>query len=379
MAFTAGCAFSKPLARIVINGGMALTLTSIACNRVIFAFRGLLTEFNEGQSRSRPNPPPSHRGKFVDDTNRTQEENGVFTTDAEALDDEYIAYTRHDMTTRELASRDDSQSERTTRKVPASPLSMRSDEPSTKQVSWRAEKNRPRRFEFPFRSHQASTSTDLTRESIPEGGAGTTESGRLARPEMQRPSLPSLNSQTPLNPTSPATDAVTTPTTDSSSRFAKPLLSPTSLKSMARSALRSPPTSPSSQVFNMPISESISDGGGAKSHQGSGSVSFSTSPVSAEHVRRTISSSGTKRHSFWWSRPGSKGSVGADALSIAERAGVGHDVEGRDGLDVVGNAGDDRMMELTLRPRGRERHPLDHQYEMDTLYPDPIDRILDDD
>ncbi|KAG8844311.1 hypothetical protein FRB91_002688, partial [Serendipita sp. 411] len=87
MAFTVGAAFSKPLARTVVNSGMAVNLTSIACNRVIFAFRGLYLDFNTDNLRSRPIPPPSNRGKSVDDAERSLPDNGVMSTDADAYED----------------------------------------------------------------------------------------------------------------------------------------------------------------------------------------------------------------------------------------------------------------------------------------------------
>ncbi|KAG8812785.1 hypothetical protein FRC19_002332 [Serendipita sp. 401] len=362
MAFTVGAAFSKPLARTVVNSGMAVNLTSIACNRVIFAFRGLYLDFNTDNLRSRPIPPPSNRGKSVDDAERSLPDNGVMSTDADAYEDEYIAYTRHDMTTRDLGSKDEDQSDRASEKVPTLPL-------PTTLFTFPANGKRPRRSKFPFHSHHESTSSNFTRDSSREPGTNESKQAR-----QNRSLSPSFNSQSPLVPI-PATIAATTP---DSIQITK-ATSPTSLKSMARGVLKSPPMSPISPGFGR-VSES-SNGEGGRPRQGTEKTLFPSSPPSLEHVRRTPSSSGTKRHSFWWTCPGSKGSGGADALSIAERAGMGNEGDWRDGPDAgVGASGTGGgrggVMEISSRPRGRERHPLDHQYEMETLYIDPIDRVL---
>ena len=343
----------------LLRSSVAPTITSIACNRVIFALRGLYMDITvgEGENRTGPNQHSlSHNVHSISQggTRRVNASQQKHLGKNYEYDDE-VAITRHDVDTKDLSANTDT------------PLQYRDRGPRTRGAEEDLEAHgtpQGRRVFFPgvrstslvapFHTHGASSSTAMT----------STDSLALGRTSLMDED-----------------GFQDTPTTDNY-RHARGREIGHAPRGTSKSSIKFA-TGPGS-----PFYPSSAPGGAGSSIMSRtptmvGSPNMNARPghtAGAGPVKRSLSSLSGVIRSSTREENGSGGEVVEDMSTsttprptqgLVEKLGsIWRRKDGKEGSprsyhEASGPLGEERPR---VREKERDRHPLDHHYEMDTIH-----------
>jgi hypothetical protein len=328
MTFTSMSSFIRPLARTVVNAGygyqsneqqevlilrdsVAPTFTSIACNRFIFALRGVYLELNGGSYHS--TDVALNNVKFEANHLSTLSRRGRRRDEvSDAAGD--IAVTRHDMSTQDIrsdeyTSGDYDDEDDDVEKSPQSPH----PEPSLVVPPRNPNERRMVHLGAPLHAHGMNSSTFLSSE-----GGSSIQVGRTAGQDSEKENSGVII----YNPRNPS--AVSSRVGFGSTS----IHGPASIKATSLGR-RTPPPS-------MPFPPEMEN-----------NLESPHTPADGTEADQSGKGFGGKFGSTWWRKKQSRRS-GNFTYGEVDRG--------------------DAFAGSQTRTRSKERHPLDHHYEMDTIH-----------